>query len=137
MYRLRVDKGKKILFVDLEESVTNEESLEAAKDFWTKMASLGRGSVIICDITKFKNGSKVSRILLQKVMKLIESYEPKAVIRVLDGYSGAMIFDRAYSNIKANYKVVRVDSKEKAMEYLETLNQIPPVFKTLMLIFPN
>jgi hypothetical protein len=43
MYRLRVDKGKKILFVDLEESVTNEESLEAAKDFWTKMASLGRG----------------------------------------------------------------------------------------------
>jgi hypothetical protein len=63
-------------------------------------------------------------------MKLIESYEPKAVIRVLDGYSGAMIFDRAYSNIKANYKVVRVDSKEKAMEYLETLNQIPPVFKT-------
>jgi KaiC/GvpD/RAD55 family RecA-like ATPase len=130
MYRLRVDKGKKILFVDLEESVTNEESLEAAKDFWTKMASLGRGSVIICDITKFKNGSKVSRILLQKVMKLIESYEPKAVIRVLDGYSGAMIFDRAYRNIKANYKVVRVDSKEKAMEYLETLNQIPPVFKT-------
>ena len=129
MYKSRIDKEKGILFIELEEIASNEQTLDAAKDFWIKIASLGRGSIIICDITRFKSGSRVSRLLLQKIMKLVESYEPKAVFRVVNAYSGAMLFDRAYNTIKANYKVYRVESHEVAMGIVETLNKIPPVLK--------
>ena len=129
MYRSRVDKEKRILFIEIAEFISNEETLEATKDFWIKIASLGRDSYIICDITKFKSGNKVSFVLLQKVMKLVESYEPRAVIRVISAYSGAMVFDKAYKKTRVNYKLFRVDSQERALEVIDTLNQIPPIFK--------
>lgn len=130
MYKAEVDKQRKIVFVELEDEFSIEQSYEAIKDFWSKMASVGREAFIVCDITNFKNGSRGSRVILQKVMKLVESYEPKAVIRIINGYSGAMTFDRAYSAVKANYKVYRVEDKEKAMAVVDSLSLMPPVFKT-------
>jgi hypothetical protein len=129
MYKFKVDRENRILFIDLEEFISNEETLKAAKDFWVNIANVGRGAVIICDITKFKSGTRVSRILLQKVMKLVESYEPRAVIRIIDAFNGAMIFDRAYKSIDAKYKIYRVGSMDQAMEIVNTVDEIPPVFK--------
>ncbi len=131
MYKSKIDREKKILFVELEEVFSQDDTLEAAKDFWVKMATLGKGSFIVCDISRLHGGPRSARIMLQRMMKLIESYEPQAVFRVVDAYSSAMLFERAYKNAGSNYKVYRVDSKEKAEDIIRSMGNIPLVFKQL------
>lgn len=130
MYRAELDKERKIVFVELFDHFSVEESYEATKDFWAKMASIGRGGYVICDISKFKAGTRGSGVVLQKVMKLVDSYEPKAVIRIVDGFSGAMKFDRAYTRVGAHYKVYRVEDKEEAIKIVDTIENIPLVFNS-------
>lgn len=128
MYKANLDKKRKLVFVELFDEFTVDQAYEATKDFWTKMASIGKNGYVICDITKFKNGTKGAGVILQKIMKLVDSYDPIAVIRVIDGYSGAMQFDRAYSAIGAAYKVYRVGTVEEAYEIVDSVNEIPCVF---------
>nr|QQS50249.1 MAG: hypothetical protein IPM71_11710 [Bacteroidota bacterium] len=131
MYKSKIDKERKILYVELEDVFNQDDTLEAAKDFWVKMATLGKGSFIVCDISRLQSGPRSSRIMLQRIMKLIDSYEPQAIFRVVDAYSAAMVFERAYKNAGTNYKVYRVDSKEIAEEMIRSINNIPLVFKQL------
>lgn len=130
IYSAEVDLKKRIVFVTLAAEFTIEQSYEAIKDFWTKMAAVGREAFVVCDITRFKSGSRGARVMLQKVMRLVESYEPTAVVRIIDNYTGAMCFDRAYSSLDVKYSVYRVSDKTEAMEIVQNLSRNVPVFRT-------
>ncbi len=126
MINFHTDKDRKLLTINISDVITIEESIAAAKKFWSEVAAIGKESVIICDIRNLKSGSKSSRVLLQKLMRLLVSYNPKAVIRVVGFFHGAMIFDRAYLNSGETYSVFRVNSLEEAMALAETFTVVPP-----------
>ncbi len=131
MINFHTDKERKLLTVNISDVITAEESISAAKEFWAEIALVGRESIIICDIRDLKSGSKSSRVLLQKLMRLLVSYDPKAVIRVVGFFHGAMMFDRAFSNSGEGYQVFRVSSIEEAKALADTFNTTPPSFCNL------
>jgi len=128
MYKADLDKNRKLVFVELLDEFTVDQAYEATKDFWTKLASIGKNGYIICDLSKFKNGTRGASVILQRIMKLVDSYDPTAVIRVINGYSGSMQFDRAYGAVGAEYKVCRVGTVKEAYEIVDSVSEIPCVF---------
>lgn len=129
MYNFNVDRERKILFIEFSEYIDNSEALEASHEFKEILKKDIKNYIVVCDIGKLKSSTRAARLLLQDYMRKLCNLPPKKIIRIVEQYNGALLFDRAYSLSNSNYRVTKVSSAKKAMEIVDTIDEIPPVFQ--------
>lgn len=120
MYRFNIDRKKKIVSIEFSGYVNDREALRASKEFNALIKDGIHGYSIVSDISQLKSSTRIARILLKKQMKNINMQKPREIIRVIDKYSGAMFFDKAFKISKANYKILRIGCKHKAKELISS-----------------